>query len=350
MGKHLKEFQTFEEYDNFMKSEKYLYPNVSYIINDDILMYDDYQNRGDIIKNYLRFTSLKDSTISLTNNGYNTPNVEYSFDGINNWTTWDYSEINLPSGTTVYMRGNNPNGFSSSSSKYSTFNMTGKIESHGNIMSLLYDDDFEDKLSIPSSNCYYRMFYACTSLTTAPELPATTLTDYCYYGMFTNCISLTTASELPATTLANSCYSYMFYGCTSLTTAPSILPTIALSEYCYYYMFYGCSSLTTAPELPSTRLKKFCYYGMFIDCISLTTAPELPATTLDSYCYSCMFSGCTSLNNITMLATNVNVAGCLLDWVNGVATTGTFTKSSSMTSLLNGNSGIPEGWEIINYG
>ena len=34
--------------------------------------------------------------------------------------------------------------------------------------------------------------------------------------MFQNCTSLTQAPELPATTLANSCYSYMFQNCTSL--------------------------------------------------------------------------------------------------------------------------------------
>ena len=36
--------------------------------------------------------------------------------------------------------------------------------------------------------------------------------------MFYNCTSLTTAPSLPATTLATDCYSYMLYGCTSLTT------------------------------------------------------------------------------------------------------------------------------------
>ena len=34
------------------------------------------------------------------------------------------------------------------------------------------------------------MFYGCTSLTTAPELPATTLESYCYYCMFNGCTSL----------------------------------------------------------------------------------------------------------------------------------------------------------------
>lgn len=34
--------------------------------------------------------------------------------------------------------------------------------------------------------------------------------------MFVNCTSLTSALELPATTLASQCYAYMFQNCTSL--------------------------------------------------------------------------------------------------------------------------------------
>ena len=34
------------------------------------------------------------------------------------------------------------------------------------------------------------MFNGCTSLTTAPELPATTLAEYCYRYMFNGCTSL----------------------------------------------------------------------------------------------------------------------------------------------------------------
>ena len=60
------------------------------------------------------------------------------------------------------------------------------------------------------------MFQGCTSLTTAPSLPATTLANYCYSNMFSGCTSLTTAPSLPATTLANGCYSNMFKGCAKL--------------------------------------------------------------------------------------------------------------------------------------
>ena len=44
------------------------------------------------------------------------------------------------------------------------------------------------------------------------------LAESCYSDMFSGCTGLTTAPELPATSLAESCYSDMFSGCTGLTT------------------------------------------------------------------------------------------------------------------------------------
>ena len=62
------------------------------------------------------------------------------------------------------------------------------------------------------------MFNDCTSLTSAPALPATTLRGNCYIEMFKNCSSLTTAPELPATTLTANCYNSMFYNCSNLAS------------------------------------------------------------------------------------------------------------------------------------
>ena len=101
-----------------------------------------------------------------------------------------------------------------------------------------------------ASGCYAYLFYNCKGLTTAPELPATTLKDNCYGGMFYNCTSLTTAPELPATTLGWWSYAQMFYNCTSLTTAPE-LPATTLAAYCYQYMFQGCTSLKVSDEKTS---------------------------------------------------------------------------------------------------
>ena len=70
--------------------------------------------------------------------------------------------------------------------------------------------------------------------------------------MFRGCTSLTTAPSLPATTLAGSCYRYMFYGCTALTTAPE-LPATTLHMTCYEYMFNGCTKI----KMSSTKTGEY---------------------------------------------------------------------------------------------
>jgi hypothetical protein len=49
------------------------------------------------------------------------------------------------------------------------------------------------------------MFKGCTSLTTAPELPATTLAEKCYYGMFWGCTSLNSVTCLATDISASDC-------------------------------------------------------------------------------------------------------------------------------------------------
>ena len=57
------------------------------------------------------------------------------------------------------------------------------------------------------------MFYGCTSLTSAPELLATTLADNCYSYMFNGCTSLT---RVKMNASYGSWGSSMLNGCTSL--------------------------------------------------------------------------------------------------------------------------------------
>jgi len=45
------------------------------------------------------------------------------------------------------------------------------------------------------------MFQGCTKLTTAPDLPSTTLAISCYQSMFKGFPSLITAPDLPAESL-----------------------------------------------------------------------------------------------------------------------------------------------------
>lgn len=172
--------------------------------------------------------------------------------------------------------------------------------------------------------CYQQMFCGCSSLIKAPELPATTLAGECYFGMFSECSSLTTAPKLPATTLAYRCYRQMFNECTSLTTAPE-LPATTMENACYASMFYGCSILRTAPKLPSTDLAISCYSQMFALCISLTTAPELPAPIVCSNCYKQMFSHCDLLDYVKCYATQTTNTwrNSVENWLGSITTNGT---------------------------
>jgi hypothetical protein len=70
----------------------------------------------------------------------------------------------------------------------------------------------------------------------------------------------------------------------------------------------------------------------------------LPAETLVESCYNRMFDGCSSLKSVTCLATNISASKCTTNWLNGVASKGTFTKAASMSSWKPGASGIPSRW------
>ena len=260
--------------------------------------------------NYLTFTAEEDSSsFRIVNNGSNNPDVQYSLDGGETWTALAGGKMVTLAhkGDKALLRGDNPEGFSKDTKKYSSFTMTGMIAASGSVMSLI--DGVGETLVIPANYCFYNLFVGCKSLTKAPELPATTLTEWCYWYMFDGCTSLKQAPELPAMTLAEGCYCEMFDGCTSLKQAPE-LPAMTLAERCYLAMFASCKSLTQAPALPATTLANYCYCEMFSDCTSLTRAPELPATTLAETCYSGMFRKCTSLTQAPELPATTLASGC----------------------------------------
>ena len=110
-------------------------------------------------------------------------------------------------------------------------------------MSLTSGSSFEDKLlsqgSSQSENANFPNLFSGTSVIDASGLILPNNTAYkCYMGMFANCTSLTKAPELPATTLAESCYSYMFQGCSSLNYIKCLATTISAS-YSHYYWVSG---------------------------------------------------------------------------------------------------------------
>ena len=186
------------------------------------------------------------STIQLTKVGSpDSIDLQTSTNG-SSWTPYNIGDtITVPkAGGKVYFAAVGSNGaLARGPSDFYNFVTTGQFEASGNVNSLLEEDpNIARTMSLEGKQfCYFQLFSGA-ALTTAPELPATTLEYGCYSMMFKDCVLLTQAPVLPAEGLANFCYYYMFENCTALTTAPE-LPAYTLVDSCYAYMFQGCTSL-----------------------------------------------------------------------------------------------------------
>ena len=312
-----------------------------------------YSPKVNFKEKYLTFEFIQGSGeigILCYDDGYE-QTFEYRKNG-GNWTeimssTEGDESVSVELGDIVEFRADFPNGFIEDGYP-STFFVSGsaKCNVYGNILSLLYYDDFVGRELPEVSNVFSELFSGCSAIIDASKLILpNNVYSFCYYHMFSHCSSLTIGPELPAVYLKQYCYYFMFSYCTSLTTVPE-LPATTLDVGCYGNMFQNCTSLTIAQSiLPATTLASNCYFSMFMNCTSLTTAPELPATILIGGCYSNMFYGCSSLNYIKCLAVDLSVSSCTNNWVNGVAATGTFVQDAG-TEWTTGNNGIPTGWTI----
>ena len=251
------------------------------------------------------------------------------------------------------LRGTNKNGTATDDSNYSTIIFTVpsvKVACTGDIRTLL---DYKTYKTVATDQAKFcDLFFNCNALTSAPQLPATTLASMCYSYMFSGCTNLKSAPELPAKTLAYSCYSYMFNGCTSIESAPA-LPATTLAVYCYNSMFNKCTSLESAPELSAKELASDCYLGMFYKCTSLESAPKLPATTLKDKCYRLMFYGCSKLSTVTMLAPSDQILGARFsEWLNNAGTDENITRTlivkdeDAYNALAAQSYYLPDNWKI----
>ena len=192
---------------------------------------------------------------------YTISGLEYSVNG-GDWKTVVAGGEGVTFGETrgnLRLRGTNTNGTANNYNNFSniTFTKNVNVACTGDIRTLLSWKYYDTVDTQNARFCY--LFYDCGVLTSAPDLPATTLASYCYYNMFNCCNSLKSAPVLPATTLASNCYYEMFYGCTSLISAPE-LPAEKLSQNCYAYMFNGCTKLSTVTMLaPSDQITNEFY-------------------------------------------------------------------------------------------
>lgn len=244
---------------------------------------------------YLTIESLEDNNaIGWKSNDSNTKTIQWSTDKIT-WTsatssTSGTSLTTLNTGDKLYIKGTN-NTYGAQWNTYSYFTSTNTFNVYGNIMSMIYGDNFANT-DTPNYNCMFWRMYQGSKVVDASHL------------------------ILPAT-----------------------VRSLMLTE-----MFNNCTSLTGAPVL-SNSTNYQSHNGMFKGCTSLTTAPVITANP-GQYSYRSMFENCSSLNSITIYVTSLG-SGAFDNWLKNVAATGTFTKLASMTSFPSGSSGIPSGWTVV---
>lgn len=371
-------YEIIEEICKFYGLSLVPYHNSVYLVDYKIIDYceehdlNDYESidpptANSYVEEYLTIRSLVDSN-DIKIKFYNPPQnsyftLYYSTNKINwtqftlnnattstegNFTVKTVSLAVLNSGDTLYLKGNATNYFldNNTVSKIK-FSSTGRFNTYGNTMSLLYGDNFANKTTLPSgsTNTFRELFHSSLVVNASKLiLPATTLTSHCYHGMFSECSNLVAAPVLPATILAEYCYYYMFYNNTSLPYAPE-LNALDAADYCYAYMFRACTSLLKAPFLAARTLATGCYQQMFRGCTSLTEVPVLHAVTLVQDCYNSMFQDCSNLKYIKCLATSISASNCTTNWVSNVASAGSFIKEQNI-SWTAGTDGIPSGWSV----
>lgn len=248
---------------------------------------------------YLTFVVTSDGTIVWNSIGSGQAKaIQYSKNN-GPWvsiTASTSTTISVSSGDTVMFKGVN-SSYAKDKSNYSGFEGgTATFNIEGNIMSLIYGDNFVGQTAMTGTF------------------------NFCSLFKLAKCVS---AENL-------------------------VLPSTELTQYCYRAMFSKCTDLIVAPALPATTLNKGCYWYLFEEC-AITEAPELLAETLVAECYGFMFTGCRSLNYIKCMAiTGFSTTNCKQNWVNNVASTGTFVKDSSVSvsTWTRGAGGIPTNWLV----
>ena len=209
----------------------------------------------------LYYSTDKNTWTEITTSGSSTETVKLTLSG---------------AATTYYFKGNNSTPFHKDDNNYVHFSVyssqggTAYIRKlAGNIMSLVYGDDFQTEGDvIPCDYCFKNLFAGSAYKVDASalSLPATTLTTGCYYGMFESSGSywyLTGFPKLPAQNLKPYCYARMFAK-TNLSVQNGnntsiILPAEELADHCYEQMFEMNSvpsgGFTRTVEIMATTLR-----------------------------------------------------------------------------------------------
>lgn len=199
----------------------------------------------DYSKDYLSFIAKEDSYFAF-HYAFVPTNLYFSIDGGRGWVRLDNQTRQftplIRAGERIMWKGTlrpyDLEGQISGIGRFVSFNsndeiMKGRFDIEGNVMSLMYSDDFSGQTSLAGNERAFRyLFSGNTRLEEARNfvLPATTLSDFCYNAMFAGCVSLSSAPELPAQTLTSSCYGRMFADCTILNSITCMATDISVGN------------------------------------------------------------------------------------------------------------------------
>ncbi len=191
----------------------------------------------------------------------------------------DLSETQLPDGTPLY------------SNRYDTTGNTSPSTSPARERGLFYGCTklvkapqlpVNNTTALNKERSLDYAFSGCTNLTEIPEIPAW-VNDL--YGTFENCTSLEDLHTVTIPCPTSNMLQYTFNGCTGLKYPPAIANGVTQLPN----TFGSCTSLLVAPNIPNSVQQM----GMtFERCTSLTVAPDIPDAVINLD--SC-FIGCTSL-------------------------------------------------------
>lgn len=136
-------------------------------------------------------------------------------------------------------------------------------------------------------------------------------------------------------------------------TGSSIYMNIQCDGDCYIYgnvmSLLSKDNYATMTELPYEHT----FQNLFKDNKYISHAEGkdlvLPATKLLKNCYAQMFSGCVNFNYVKCLATDISADQCTFNWLYNTARRGTrtFVKAAGVDWPLDSDSGIPQGWTVI---
>ena len=167
--------------------------------------------KAEQIPPYVTFTADEEQTFKMTTNeNYKITRLEYSVNGGDWITVTENSRVNFGAKDgDLRLRGKNPDGTATNSSLYSTIAFIKEnvdVACTGDIRTLL---DWEKYKTVDTSKARFcSLFKDCSVLTSAPELPATTLAQICYYSMFSGCKKLSTVTMLAPSGQITSSYAF----------------------------------------------------------------------------------------------------------------------------------------------